>query len=308
MSLVAGIDIGSITAKTVILDDDERVLAAHVVHQGIVNEEAALRCLEEALELAGISRSALDYVITTGYGRDLVSVGDESITEITCHADGVAHVLPEVRTVVDVGGQDSKVIAMTDHGTVLNFRMNDRCAAGTGRFLEVMARSLQLNLTEIGEIALTSENPTDVSSTCTVFAESEIVSLMAQGCPKADIIAGMHHAMCRRLAAMVRSVGVRDPVAMTGGVAMNAAMPRFLGDDIGMEILIPEQPQIIGALGAARLALRRLTTSPGSNGRISPVRVEAGPAKGVPSPIADRRPAERARRTSQCSDQCPDGA
>lgn len=258
MSLVAGVDVGSITAKTVVLGDDEQILASHVVHQGIVNEEAARGCLLETLEMAGVRQADVDFVVVTGYGRELVKFGDLTITEISCHADGAAYLLPEVRTVVDVGGQDSKVIALDENGVVLNFKMNDRCAAGTGRFLEVMATALHLELEEIGPLALQSESPAKVSSTCAVFAESEIVSLMAQGVPKVDIVAGMHYAICRRLAGMVRAVGVRERVAMTGGVAMNSGVLGFLEHQLGTELLVPEVPQIIGALGAARFALREI--------------------------------------------------
>lgn len=258
MAIVAGVDVGSVTAKAVILGEDEEVLAAHVVHQGIVNEEAAQRCLAETLEMANLGYSDIEFTVVTGYGRELVKFGDLTITEISCHADGAAFMMPEVRTVVDVGGQDSKVIGLDAHGAVLNFRMNDRCAAGTGRFLEVMAAALHVGLDEIGPMSLSSEQPAKVSSTCTVFAESEIVSLMAQGVPKADIVAGMHYAICRRLVGMVRAVGVRERVGMTGGVAKNPAVVRFLEAELGTDLLIPDDPQVIGALGAARFALRQV--------------------------------------------------
>jgi predicted CoA-substrate-specific enzyme activase len=252
---VVGVDIGSITAKAVVLDRAGTVVAAHVLDQGLVNAETPGQCLDEALQLAGLSRHDLACIVTTGYGRELVDFGDLSITEISCHAEGVHHLLPEVRTVIDVGGQDSKVIALDDRGNVAHFRMNDRCAAGTGRFIEVIATALRVPLAEIGGLALTAEKVPQVSSTCAVFAESEIISLSAQGHPKVDIIAGMHGAICRRLAGMVRAVGVRERVAMTGGVAKNIGVVRFLDHEIGTTLLIPDEPQIIGALGAARFAL-----------------------------------------------------
>lgn len=258
MTIVAGVDVGSVTAKTVLLDEDQNILAAHVVYQGIVNEEAARRCFHETLQMIGINRSKVGFIVATGYGRDLVGFADLTITEISCHADGAAFVLPGVRTVVDIGGQDSKVIGLDDNGVVLNFRMNDRCAAGTGRFLEVMAGALQLTLDQVGPLSLQSNAPAKVSSTCTVFAESEIVSLMAQGVPKMDIVAGMHLAIVRRLAGMVRGVGIRERVAMTGGVAQNIGAVGFLERELGTEIVVPEHPQIIGAIGAARFALREV--------------------------------------------------
>ena len=231
------------------------MLAARVLYEGIVNEEAAKTCFKLALEAAGTGPDEIDYVVTTGYGRNLVKFGDKSITEISCHAAGLHELLPLVRTVIDVGGQDSKVMALDEGGMVLNFRMNDRCAAGTGRFLEVMARAMSVELGDLGALALRSSAPAKVSSTCAVFAESEMISLSAEGEEKEDIVAGMHEAICRRLAAMVSSVGMVRPLAMTGGVAKNPAMLAVLGRMLGAEILTPPEPQIVGALGAARFAL-----------------------------------------------------
>jgi len=267
MSLVVGVDIGSITAKAVVLDGESNVIATHVLYEGIVNREAAEQCLDETLTDAGVSRSGVDFIVTTGYGRELVSFGDLSVTEISCHADGAHFLYPEVRTVIDIGGQDSKVIGLDDNGNVLNFRMNDRCAAGTGRFLEVMANALRLRLEDIGELALQSTSPANVSSTCTVFAESEIVSLSAQSCQKADIVAGMHEAIGRRVSGMVRSVGLRERIAMTGGVAKNVGAVAVLGRILETTLLVPSDPQIIGALGAARLALRHLGGVPSEPAR-----------------------------------------
>jgi predicted CoA-substrate-specific enzyme activase len=257
MPVVAGVDIGSITAKTVTIDEEKRILSAHVIHQGIVNEEAAWTCLQTALAKAGLRREDLSFLITTGYGRDLVTFGDHSITEITCHAAGVHHLLPEVRTVIDVGGQDSKVIALDEQGRVATFRMNDKCAAGTGRFLEVMARALGVELTALGATALQSRDPAPVSSVCTVFAESEVVSLAARGFPKVDIVGGIHEAIANRLSSMVRAVGAREPIVMTGGVAMNQGVVRALERTLGIQIVVPPEPQIIGALGAALFALQK---------------------------------------------------
>jgi (R)-2-hydroxyacyl-CoA dehydratese activating ATPase len=267
MTIVAGVDVGSVTAKTVLLDGDQNMIAAHVVYQGFVNEKAARRCFFETLEKVSLDRSKVDLIVATGYGRELVGFQDLTVTEISCHADGAAFVLPGVRTVVDIGGQDSKVIGLDENGVVFNFRMNDRCAAGTGRFLEVMAGALQLPLNEVGPLALRSEQPAKISSTCAVFAESEIVSLMAQGIPKMDIVAGMHAAICRRISGMVRGVGLRERVAMTGGVAKNIGVVRQLEQELGTTIVVPQRPQIIGALGAARFALREI-------GRLKAIKAE----------------------------------
>jgi predicted CoA-substrate-specific enzyme activase len=255
MGFVAGVDIGSITAKTVIMDRKNRVLAQKVLHQGIVNEAAALTSLTEALDMIDLEQDQLDRIITTGYGRNLVSFGHKNITEISCHARGANYLFPKVRTVIDIGGQDSKVISLDREGRVTTFNMNDKCAAGTGRFLEVMARALEVPLEEMGRLSMDSTSPANVSSLCTVFAESEIISLSAQGHPKVDIIAGLHEAIGRRLQAMVKGVGVRPQVMMSGGVAKNQGVLRVLERILGADIIVPPEPQIVGALGAALYAL-----------------------------------------------------
>jgi predicted CoA-substrate-specific enzyme activase len=255
MAAVAGVDIGSLTAKVVILDENRQILAYHVLAQGIVDVNAARACLEAALEKAGLAPGDLSRVVTTGYGRELVRFGDKSITEITCHARGAHFLLPELRTLIDIGGQDSKVIALDSRGLVLDFAMNDKCAAGTGRFLEAMARALGVELSEMGDLALTSREPAHVSSLCTVFAESEIISLAASGRSKVDILAGVHESIGRRMVSMVRRVGVRPKVGMSGGVAKNPGVVRVLERLLGTPIVVPPEPQIVGALGAALFAL-----------------------------------------------------
>lgn len=255
---VAGVDIGSLTAKSVILDETGKLLTFSIVHQGLVNEEAALRSLDQALDKAGLRREDLGYIVTTGYGRTLVSFGDRNVTEISCHAYGAHYLNPEVRTVIDIGGQDSKVIAIDGGGRVVSFNMNDKCAAGTGRFLEVMCRALGVALEDMGELSLKSQNPAHVSSLCTVFAESEIISLAAQGYPKVDIIAGIHEAIGRRIFSLLKSVSIRPRVMMSGGVAKNKGVVKVLERLLGTEIFIPPEPQIVGALGAALFALESL--------------------------------------------------
>lgn len=258
MSLVAGVDIGSLTAKTVIMDEEARVLSFSILPQGIVSEKAALSCLEQALGKAHLTRSDLNFILTTGYGRELVKFGDRSVTEISCHACGAHSLFPEARMVIDIGGQDSKVIALDEQGRLINFIMNDKCAAGTGRFLEVMARALGVELEEMGEFSLKSQQPAHVSSICTVFAESEVISLAARSYSKIDIIAGIHEAIGRRLVSMVKAVRLREPVVMTGGVAKNKGVVQVLERLLATQIIIPPEPQVVGALGAALFALEEV--------------------------------------------------
>jgi len=248
--IVAGVDIGAATAKAVILRDNE-VVSSSIIPTGSSVVRAAEVVTEQALAKSGLSMSELEYIVSTGYGRRAVSFSNKALTEILCHAAGVSWVMPQARTIIDIGGQDSKVIGLDDDGNVTSFVMNDKCAAGTGRFLEVMAGVLNVEIGEMGAIALLGKDPCQVSSTCTVFAESEMVSLRAEGKSREDILAGIHKAMAHRIAIMGRSVGFKPEVVFTGGVAKNVGMRKALEDEIGMEILIPEEPQIMGALGAA---------------------------------------------------------
>ena len=201
------------------------------------------------------------YVISTGYGRRAVKCANEAVTEISCHARGVNLLKPEAKTVIDIGGQDSKVIEIEGKGNIGNFVMNDKCAAGTGRFLEVMAKVLSSDINDIGTISLNGHHPCQISNTCTVFAESEIVTLRADGESKEDIFAGIHAAMAHRIAIMGGSVGFKRQIVLTGGVAQNVGMQKAIEEKIGIEILVPEKPQIIGALGAAIIARERAKNS-----------------------------------------------
>jgi len=254
--IVAGIDIGAATAKAVILNGDE-VLASSIIPTSFSVAKAAEVVIEEALEKSGLSMGELKYIISTGYGRRAVSFTNKVLTEIICHAAGVSSGLPQARTIIDIGGQDSKVIGLDD-GYVSNFVMNDKCAAGTGRFLEVMARVMDVDINEMGSLSLLGKEPCQISSTCTVFAESEMVSLRAEGESRENILAGIHRAMAHRIVIMGSSVGFKKDVVFTGGVAKNVGMQKALEDEIGLEILIPEEPQIAGALGAAILAKAEL--------------------------------------------------
>lgn len=251
--IVAGIDIGAATAKAVILKE-KKILASHVLPTGESVSESADRVMGKALETADISMDQIRYIVSTGYGRRAVGFSDEAITEISCHAKGVGSIFAHARTVIDIGGQDSKVIEIDRGGSIGNFVMNDKCAAGTGRFLEVMAKVLNSDIGEIGAISLQSDAPCRISNTCTVFAESEMVTLRAEGKSRKDILAGIHSAMAHRIVIMGNSVGFKEQIVFTGGVAKNPAMKKALEDRIGKTIEIPDEPQIIGALGAAIIA------------------------------------------------------
>jgi predicted CoA-substrate-specific enzyme activase len=250
---VAGIDIGSITTETVILQDD-RILASSILPTGAKSRVAAERSLDAALTQAGLKREDISAVVTTGYGRASFSSSDKMITEITCHARGAFFVRRETRTVIDIGGQDSKVIRLDEQGRNVDFQMNDKCAAGTGRFLEVMAHALEVKLEELGKLSRSAPRTIHISSMCTVFAESEVVSLIAENQPKEVIIRGLHDAIADRILGMVRRVGVEEGVTLTGGVAKNQGVVKALEERLGVKLFVPPEPQIIGALGAALLA------------------------------------------------------
>jgi predicted CoA-substrate-specific enzyme activase len=256
----AGIDAGSNTIKSVILGD-QGILSSHVIKTGLGGAEQAEFCLVEACAKGSISREEISSILGTGYGREYLTFAQERKSEIMCHAAGIHWLMPEVRTIIDIGGQDSKAIRLNERGEVEDFKMNDKCAAGTGRFLETMAHALQVPLEELGGCALLATEPVRVSSTCTVFAESEVVSHVARGKKRENILHGVCQSIVDRIAAMVRGVGVRPPVAMTGGVAMNPAVVKLMGDRLKLEIVVPPYPQITGALGAALMARRHLSRS-----------------------------------------------
>lgn len=253
---VTGVDIGSLTAKAVILDGG-KIIGKSLVMTGHNSRVAGRKALDLALLDAGVEEGGLERIIVTGYGRHSADFSSENITEITCHARGARATHPEARTVIDLGGQDSKAIAIDENGRVVDFVMNDKCAAGTGRFLEVMAGALEVELDDLGGISLRSESPAPVSSTCTVFAESEVVSRVAEGVSKVDIIAGIHQAIASRIYAMSVRIPVNERIIITGGVARNIGVVRALEKRFETEIIVPEMPQHIGALGAALIAAER---------------------------------------------------
>jgi len=248
MDYFAGVDIGSTMTKVVIVSD--RIEVSLIGPTGPEHRKLANRVMEEALTKARLTFEDLTYIVATGYGRINVPFADRQITEITCHAKGLHSLLPSVKTVVDIGGQDSKGIKIVN-GKVMNFVMNDKCAAGTGRFLEIIADSLGVPLEKIGEISLTAEKIAAVSSTCTVFAEQEIISRLASGEPIANLLAGIHDAVATRVSSLVKKLNVEADIAVTGGGAKNIGLVKALESKFGQALLVPPEPLITGALGAA---------------------------------------------------------
>ena len=254
MSHYLGVDLGSTTAKAVVVGDDGAIVAASTRAMGAVSRAGMEEAVADTLASASLTRDALAGTVSTGYGRRLVPGAQRTFTEITCHARGTVAMVPGARLVIDVGGQDSKAIRVDDDGLVEEFATNDRCASGTGRFYEVLARSLDCPLEDLPDLALRGGADLEVSSMCATFAETEIISLLAQGLPVADIASSVHRAIAARTLALVAQVGRHTPVVLTGGVALNRAAVHFLSEALGTDVLVPAHPQITGAYGAALLA------------------------------------------------------
>ena len=250
----AGIDSGSTSTDVVILNKDHEIVTSIILPTGAGAAIGADRALAEALKEAGLQREDIDALVTTGYGRTAIKNGDKSITEITCHARGAHFLNPEVRTVIDIGGQDSKGIRLDENGAVANFVMNDKCAAGTGRFLEMMARTMEMNLDQMSECGLEFKEDITISSMCTVFAESEVVSLIAQNKATDDIVHGLNKAVAVKTAALTRRVGGEEKYMMTGGVSKNKGLVKTLEEKLGTKLVISDKAQLCGALGAALFA------------------------------------------------------
>jgi predicted CoA-substrate-specific enzyme activase len=248
-----GIDIGSVSTEALLLEEGT-VAWSGKIETGSSSSKAADRIVAVMGEEGGVARADIDRIVTTGYGRNATSWGDRSVTEIWCHARGAFHLNRRVRTVIDIGGQDSKVIRINGEGKSEDFVMNDKCAAGTGRFLEIIARTLERDVGDLGDLALRAEESVRISSICAVFAESEVVSLIAQGRSVEVILRGIAEAVASRVTGMADRLGVRPPVMLTGGVALNGAVVRALGELLGESVLVPTEPQFVGALGAACIA------------------------------------------------------
>ena len=248
-----GIDIGSSTSKAVILNRKLKIVSYDVKNTG-TGTSGPEEAVGAALEKAGIGLNLVRYSVATGYGRIAFEYADKQITEISCHAMGVSRLSPSVRTIVDIGGQDVKVIRLDKKGRVENFAMNDKCAAGTGRFLEVMARILDCSIDALSELDQKADKEISISNTCTVFAESEVISQLASGAARENVARGVHHAVAKRVAGLAARIGIEKDVAMTGGVALNCGVVQALEKEMEVDISVVNNPQIIGAFGAALYA------------------------------------------------------
>ncbi len=257
--ICAGIDAGSRTTKVVLLDGEKHEpIAFGVVDQGVEQEKVAEELLKKLLRKSGVKRRQLDMVVATGYGRKLIHSADVAITEISCQAWGVRHYVPAARTIIDIGGQDSKLLRLHDDGTVADFVMNDRCAAGTGRFLELLAARLGVRLAKLGELAERSRCPAVISNMCVVFAESEIIGLLASGVSPENIAAGAQQSLASRAAAM-SGKKLDEPIVFTGGAALACGMENAISEALGLPVIVPPRPQLTCALGAAVLGHRRMS-------------------------------------------------
>ena len=251
-----GIDVGSTASKCVILKDGTEIVSQSLIDVGAGTSGPA-RAIEAVLKEAGMSREDMTFTLATGYGRNsLDGIADAQMSELSCHAKGAAFLFPDVRTVIDIGGQDVKAMHI-ENGAMVNFQMNDKCAAGTGRFLDVMARVLEVKVDELGDLAAQSTKRVAISSTCTVFAESEVISQLAMDTDKRDIINGIHHSVANRVAGLVNRIGVKDRVVMTGGVAQNKGIVAALEESLGHIIYTSPLTQYVGALGAALFAYQK---------------------------------------------------
>jgi len=246
----AGVDIGSTMTKVVILDKDRGIRARVIGPTGAEHRRLANRVMEEALKKAALSFDEISYVVATGYGRINVPFADRQITELSCHAKGVASFFPNVRTALDIGGQDAKGLKIRN-GELVDFVMNDKCAAGTGRFLEVLADTLGLRVEELGSISAKSKNRVRISNTCTVFVQVEVVTRLSEGVPLEDIVAGVHDAIASRAVNMLRRLKIEPDVVFTGGVAKNIGVVKAVKEHLGYDVLVPEEPLLSGAIGAA---------------------------------------------------------
>jgi predicted CoA-substrate-specific enzyme activase len=252
-----GIDVGSTASKCVILKDGKEIISKSLIPVG-TGTSGPSRAISEVLDNVHMKKEDMAYILATGYGRNSIDWVDQQMSELSCHARGAYFVFPDVHTVIDIGGQDVKVIQI-ENGAMVNFQMNDKCAAGTGRFLDVMARVLEVNVKDLGMLAAQSTKRVAISSTCTVFAESEVISQLAQGSDKCDIINGIHHSVAARVVGLAHRVGVRDKVVMTGGVAQNSGVISALQEELGHQVYTTPLAQYIGALGAALFAWQKAT-------------------------------------------------
>lgn len=263
MRIAAGVDVGSTQTKAVVMSDNGgvNIISRALVDTGANVQRAAERAFDKCCQEAGFHTSDVGFVVGTGYGRYKIAFGSTQMTEITCHAKGAAFLCPGTRTVIDMGGQDSKAISVGASGEVLDFVMNDKCAAGTGRFLENSAEVMGISLDEVGPFSLQAKHPVKMATVCTVFVESDILSYLAQGRTAEDILGGVHLAIAKRTLSLARRLNIEPEITMTGGVARNIGMVRALEEVLGRKMLVSPNAQFIGAVGAALFALEKLDQS-----------------------------------------------
>jgi predicted CoA-substrate-specific enzyme activase len=263
VAYAAGVDVGSTQTKAVIIDESQRIFSRALIDTGANVIRAAETAFNNALEDGDIQEEEIEYVIGTGYGRYRVTFGNDQITEISCHGRGAVHMFPDTRTVIDMGGQDTKAIRVSPSGEIVDFCMNDKCAAGTGRFLGAAAAALDIPLDDLGPTALKHEKAVRISTTCTVFAESEVLSWLGKGKKIDDILWGVHQSIANRSAGLLRRVGIEEEVTFTGGVTKNTAMIEALTEKLGIQLNVSEESHYMGALGAALFALDHILESRG---------------------------------------------
>lgn len=254
MSYAAGVDVGSTQTKAVIIDEDRKIVSRSLIDTGANVVKAAENVYLEALKNSGVQEEEIEFVVGTGYGRYRVTFGNTQVTEISCHGRGAVHMFPNTQTVLDMGGQDTKAIRVGSTGEIIDFCMNDKCAAGTGRFLEAASTALGIPLDELGATALQSEKPVRISTTCTVFAESEVLSWLGKGKKIEDILLGVHQSIASRSIGLLRRVGIEQELTFTGGVAKNEGMIYVLNEILGFEVNVGDDSHYMGAIGAALFA------------------------------------------------------
>ena len=259
MKYFGGCDVGSTYTKAVILDENGKMVADTTIKSKINSEQSAIAAMDEVLKKVGLQSSKeLAYLIGTGYGRNKVPFADENISEISCHAMGVHMADPNIKAIIDIGGQDVKGIAVDKDGTVLNFAMNDKCAAGTGRFFEAMARAFEMSLDDFSNLSLKAKNVIPITAQCTVFAESEVISLVGEGKPMDEIAAGIELSVAKRCFVMSKKAGAVDAITLTGGCAKNAGLKEAIERVLNLKVIeLPIDPQLMGALGAAEFARQK---------------------------------------------------
>ncbi len=261
MAYAAGVDVGSTQTKAVVVDEQGRIVGRALTMTGANVTQAAEEAFGVALRDANVEEGEVEYVIGTGYGRYKVTFGNTQVTEISCHGRGAVHMFPATRTVVDMGGQDTKAIRVSPRGEILDFCMNDKCAAGTGRFLGAASAALEIPLDQLGTVALRGERPVKISTTCTVFAESEVLSWLGKGKRIEDILLGVHQSIAGRSTGLLSRVGIEPEVTFTGGVAKNIAMIESLEKAMNCKVNVSEESHFMGALGAALFALDHIRAS-----------------------------------------------